>query len=452
MVRGETDIMAITKVYAIRQNLCRSVSYASNEKKTTLDGKIAYAVNPKKTEQRLFQSCLNCSSIETAYIEMQETKRRWAKEDDVLGYHFIQSFAPGETTPQQAHEIGIAFARQCFGERFEAVIGTHLDKHHLHNHIVVNSVSFVDGKKYHSSPASYYNQIRATSDKLCRENELSVIQPKGKGLHYAEWKAIKENRPTIRGQIRLELDEIMKAAYTMKEFWRILEERGYTIHRKGAQYKFTSIIAPFGKKPVRLDNLGKGYSEDDILERIKAARNSIKMASPSELPKKQYRYQGSLKNRKRKKLKGFQALYFRYLYLFKKIRRKQTPQRVSFFMREELLKLERYQRQFKFLMTNNIEIGAELSEYQKQQKEKIDELIIQRKGLQKERTDENCEDIQKQIAQINKELTACRGNVRLCKAIFQDAYRIAEKKRQAATLQKQADKELMEHEHKRRSR
>lgn len=112
------DIMAITKVYAIRQNLCRSVSYASNEKKTTLDGKIAYAVNPKKTEQRLFQSCLNCSSIETAYAEMQETKRRWAKEGDVLGYHFIQSFAPGEITPDQAHEIGIAFAQQCFGERF----------------------------------------------------------------------------------------------------------------------------------------------------------------------------------------------------------------------------------------------------------------------------------------------------------------------------------------------
>ena len=238
----------------------------------------------------------------------------------------------------------------------------------------------------------------------------------------------------------------------MKDFWRILEERGYTVHRKGAQYKFTSIIAPFGKRPIRLDNLGKGYSEDDILERIQAARNGIKLASPSELPKKQYRYQGSLKNIKPKKLKGFQALYFRYLYLFKKIRRKKTPQRVSFFMREELLKLERYQKQFRFLMTNNIETGVELSQYQKQQKEKIDELTIQRKMLQKERTDENCEEIQKQITQINKDLTTYRCNVRLCKAIFQDAYRIAEKKRQADALQKQADKEMMEHEHKRRSR
>ena len=182
--------MAITKIYAIRANLQRTVSYASNEKKTNLDNVIEYAVNKSKTEQRLFQDCINCVSIETAYEEMQNTKKRWNKTDGVLGYHFIQSFKPGEVTPELAHRIGIEFSKECFGDRFQVVIGTHLDKSHLHNHIVVNSVSFMDGGKYHSSPRSYYERIRAVSDRMCRANELSVIeQPQGKGLHYGEWKA-----------------------------------------------------------------------------------------------------------------------------------------------------------------------------------------------------------------------------------------------------------------------
>ena len=288
--------MAITKIYAITKNLWYSVAYASNEKKTGLDGVIDYAVNPDKTEQRLFQVCINCKSTDTAYAEMQNVKKRWKKENGVLGYHFIQSFKPGETTPEQAHQIGIEFAKQCFGDRFQVVIGTHLDKKHLHNHIVVNSVSFFDGKKYHSSPASYYNKIRFNSDKLCEENNLSIITSKGRGLHYAEWKAIKEGRPTIRGQIRSEIDEIIKCSYTMEQFWQNLKKRGFVIHRKGPNIKHTSIIAPNAKRPMRLDNLGKGYSEAEILERIIATRNGIITAAPSEMSKRQYKFRGNIKD------------------------------------------------------------------------------------------------------------------------------------------------------------
>ena len=139
--------MAITKVFAIRLDFKQTVRYAVNEQKTSLDGMIDYAVNPDKTEQRLFESCLNCSSVENASRDMERTKRRYNKTGGVQGYHIIQSFKPGELTPEQTHAIGVEFARQLFGERFEVVIGTHLDKHHLHNHIAVNSVSFLDGKK-----------------------------------------------------------------------------------------------------------------------------------------------------------------------------------------------------------------------------------------------------------------------------------------------------------------
>ena len=341
--------MAITKVFSIKKNLKYTVSYASNEIKTSLNNVVQYAVNISKTEQRLFQSSLNCT-LDNAYNEMMDSKKRWHKTDDVLGYHFIQSFKPGEVTAEQAHAIGIEFAERCFGDRFQVVIGTHLDRKHYHNHIVINSVSYLDGKKYHISPADYYNKIRYNSDKLCEENNLSVItNPKGKGLHYAEWKAIKEGRPTIRGQFREELDEIIKASYTMRDFWRILQQRGYVIKRPQGKYKYPSVTAPYGKYPMRFDRLGKGYTLDDIQQRIEAQRNGIVTAAPTELPKKVYKLHGNIKNYKPKKLKGFIALYFHYLYFFKKIRKKQTPQRVSFFMREELTKMERYQKHFKFL-------------------------------------------------------------------------------------------------------
>ena len=144
--------MAITKVFAIRIDFKQTVRYAVNEQKTSLDGMIDYAVNPDKTEQRLFESCLNCSSVENASRDMERTKRRYNKTGGVQGYHIIQSFKPGELTPEQTHTIGVEFAKRLFGERFEVVIGTHLDKHHLHNHIAVNSVSFLDGKKLRCKP------------------------------------------------------------------------------------------------------------------------------------------------------------------------------------------------------------------------------------------------------------------------------------------------------------
>ena len=168
--------MAYTKIFAIRARLDDRVKYAVNAEKTELNEKIGYAADLVKTSSVRFVTALNCKSAETAFDVMRKTKEKFGKTGGVLGYHFIQSFAPGEVTPEQAHEIGCEFARRLFGEDFEVVIGTHLDKAHPHNHIVVNSVSRTDGHKYHSSPESYYNDVRGTSDALCRENDLSVIR------------------------------------------------------------------------------------------------------------------------------------------------------------------------------------------------------------------------------------------------------------------------------------
>ena len=454
--------MAITKIWSVKSRLDTSLKYIANPDKTTLqpdieavEGVIKYIKNNDKTEQCKYVKAYNCT-VDKAFSEMMETQEFFGKagrKNSVLAYHLVQSFKDFETTPEIAHKCGLELAERLFADKYEVVVATHLDHKHLHNHIIINAVSYLDGYKYRNNFKDYFIDIRGISDQICIENCLSVIEhPKRRGMHYGEWLALKEGRPTIRGSIRRDIDEIIKCSYTMEQFWQNLKKRGFVVHRKGPNIKYTSIIAPNAKRPMRLDNLGEGYSEAEILERIIATRNGIITAVPSEMPKKQYKFRGSLKNVKGKKLKGFMALYFHYLYLFKKIQRKQTPQRVSFFMREEMIKFDRYQKQFKFLFSHDIETGEQLQKYQQSKEAEIDILIMQRKRLYDERNDENCDEVMEKAKAINTELNELRKEIRMCKAIFKDSYKIAEKKRQAMALQEQADKELMKDEHKRRSR
>ena len=454
--------MAITKIWSVKSRLDTSLNYISNPDKTSVkpdidarEGVIKYIKNKDKTEQCKFVSAFGCSE-DYAFSDMVATQRmfeRNRRKNGVVAYHIVQSFKDFETTPEIAHKCGQELVKRLFEGKYECVLATHLDHAHIHNHIIINATSYFDGTKYKNNFKDYFIDIRGISDQICRENCLSVIdKPQRRGMHYGEWLALKEGRPTIRGTIRRDIDEIIKCSYTMEQFWNNLKKRGFVIHRKGPNIKYTSIIAPNAKRPMRLDNLGKGYSEAEILERIIATRNGIITAAPSEIPKRQYKFKGNIKDVKGKKLKGFVALYFHYLYLFKKIQRKQTPQRVSFFMRDEMIKFDRYQKQFKFLFSHGIETGEDLQKYQKDKEAEVEILITRRKKLYEERTDENCDEVKDQAKEINAELNELRKEIRLCKAIFKDSYKIAEKKRQALALQKQADKEMRENEHKRRSR
>ena len=454
--------MAITKIWSVKSRLDTSLNYISNPDKTSVkpdidarEGVIKYIKNKDKTEQCKFVSAFGCSE-DYAFSDMVATQmmfERNRRKNGVVAYHIVQSFKDFETTPEIAHKCGQELVKRLFEGKYECVLATHLDHAHIHNHIIINATSYFDGTKYKNNFKDYFIDIRGISDQICRENCLSVIdKPKRRGMHYGEWLALKQGRPTIRGTIRRDIDEIIKCSYTMEQFWNNLKKRGFVIHRKGPNIKYTSIIAPNAKRPMRLDNLGKGYSEAEILERIIATRNGIITAAPSEMPKRQYNFKGNIKDVKGKKLKGFVALYFHYLYLFKKIQRKQTPQRVSFFMRDELIKFDRYQKQFKFLFTHNIETGEDLQKYQKDKEAEVEILITRRKKLYEERNDENCDEVKDQAKEINTELNELRKEIRLCKAIFKDSYKIAEKKRQALALQKQAEKEMRENEHKRRSR
>ena len=446
--------MAITKIIAIRDRLDKRVNYAVNGEKTTLDTGITYAANPEKTEQLFFTSAINCDSCETAFAEMQATKRRFGKLGGVVGYHFIQSFTPGEVTPEQAHAIGVAFAQRLFGERYEVVIGTHLDRAHLHNHVVVNSVSFVDGKKYHSSPGSYYFEVRSTSDTLCWENDLSTITPQGKGKHYAEWKAENTGKPTIRGIIRGDIDSIIGEAYTYETFLMLLRRRGYVVQNRPDR-KYVTVLPPGGKRAIRLDSLGEGYTEQDIRRRLAAQREGgVQTAPAMTRTGKRYRVRGKRLTGPKKKITGFQALYLRYLYLLRGTHRKKNFRRVPFSMRHEVIRLQRYDRQFRYLWANGLTTAGDLEQRIAALEREIYNGEQQRKPLYRERRNAEDEAYKTQCsAEIDRQTAALREKRRelaLCRRILEDVPVVSQQVQQAeAERREEMKKEARKHEYQR---
>lgn len=446
--------MAITKIIAIRDRLDKRINYAVNGEKTTLDAGITYATNPEKTEQHFFTSALNCESCETAYAEMQATKQRFSKPGGVVGYHFIQSFAPGEVTPEQAHTIGVAFTQRLFGDRYEAVVGTHLDKAHLHNHVVVNSVSFVDGKKYHSSPGSYYFDVRGVSDALCRENDLSTIAPQGKGKHYAEWKAEQNGKPTIRSIIRADIDRIIGEAYTYETFLMLLRREGYVVQNR-LDHKYVTVLPPGGKRAIRLDSLGDGYTERDIRGRLAAQREGGALATHTFTHTgRRYRIKGRRPTGTQRKIKGFQALYLRYLYLLRGTRRKKHFRRVPFSVRQEVVRLERYDRQFRYLWANGMTTAEDLEQRIAALEREIYDGEQQRKPLYRERRDAEDEAYKTQCsAEIDRQTAALREKRRelaLCRRILEDVPLVSRQVQQAeAERREEMRKEAQKREYQR---
>lgn len=426
--------MAATRIWSIKGRLDSVINYVTNPEKTdgsrytdtelqALTDVIDYAEDGAKTHNKVYVSGINLSP-DIARDQMVMTKLQFGKTDKILAYHGYQSFLPGEVTPNIAHEIGIKLAERLWGDRFQVLVTTHLDHEHIHNHFCLNSVSLVDGKKFRGGSKAYW-QMRAESDKICAEHGLSVIKNPGKGKNYAEWKAEHEGRPTVRGQIKEELDEIINVSYSYEQFWKVLKQRGYTVKR---DVKYVALKPAFSQRYIRLKSLGKNYSEEAIKQRIIAARNGIR-----DLDKSKFDYNAWLNKYEPTKLHGFKALYFHYLYLFGKICKKETPQRVSFYMREELIKFERYQKQFRFLYDNEIETVEQLKTFKENAENKISELTLKRNRLYSK------PETKLEIEKINNELHELRKDVRTCNNIFEDAERIREHTEYVARLEKEAN-------------
>ena len=412
--------MAYDKIIPIRRRLDHCLAYAANEHKTDLAAALHYIGNERKTappHADSLQTGINCT-VETAYAEMQATKRRWDKCGGILGYHIIHSYAPGEVTPQEAHAAGVEFARRLLGERYEAVVATHLDREHLHCHIVFNSVSLVDGSKYRSDFKSYFGTLRGTSNAVSRERGLSVIEPEHEGRHYAEWDAEKRGRPTVRGMVRADVDTALLRSRSFSDFLTRLRAQGYEVRTEG---KYLAVRPSGSSRYVRLKSLGEDYTEDAIRARLAVPRAERQLPQPDKPPRKVKRYRVYAPMPPCKKVKGFHALYLYYVYLL----RGKTPKRsrpVPFTIRQEAAKLRRYQRQFRFLRENRIETVQELSMLHDALQAQIDALTERRKGLYEWKR--RGMDVTRELSAVNERLRQARRSLNLCRSIEADIPRL----------------------------
>ena len=413
-----------------------SVRYVLDQKKSSRAGSlreaVGYALNRDKTEQDLFESAIGCT-LETAFADMRRVKKMWHKEDEVQGFHLVQSFAPGESTPEQAHQIGLELAENLLDGRFQAVIATHLNTGHLHNHIVWNSVSMVDGKKYRSNAKTYITQVRRISDELCRKYYLSVIdtQKSEKAARpYVQWLAEQNGKPTWKTPIRQDVDAAVLAAFTWNQFVRELEKKGYALCLQG---KYFTLTPPGRDRPVRFKTLGENYTPEAIRRRILEPKPFLPAG------KKSRRRKLRTGGKPMRKLTGLRALYVSYLCKMGALPRK--PSHSSFAVREDIRRLDKRIEQMKFLSEHRIDSREQLAALEKETEIEISELLRKRRMSYRENADPP------DIVVLNERLRVLRNTAKFCRDIAEQSAEM-EKRMQALppVHQQQKDNLVQERE------
>ena len=480
--------MAVTSIWSIKGWIGKVIKYAENPDKTKennegqisenqsqstqgLEDVITYAVNTEKTrrgqsesmERKLvgeseelmeqYVSGVNCAPT-TAREEMIAVKKRFGKEDGIVAFHGYQSFAPGECNPEMAHEIGKKLAEELWGSQYQVLIATHLDKaNHLHNHFVVNSVSFLDGKRYHRTNQDY-RDMRKVSDRLCKEYQLSVVrQPEqGKGKHYAEWQAEQEGKPSYHSMVKADVDEAIRKARTEKQFFFYLREKGYS-------FKFGKdiTIRPEGRE--RGLKLKRNFGENYSLEAIR-----VRILEENELPaekkfpvQRHYRIRVSGNFKQTRKIGGLRGLYLHYCYLLGILPKNRPPisaKQVHVLFREDLLKLNTISKETKLLCHYHIDTAEQLFSLKDRLQKQMEQCVEERKHLRykirADRPEEEIQELKEQIKGLTEEIGTLRREVVVCDGIAARS-KVIEKKFKIVREEKEK-KEEQSHEHIRRSR
>ena len=361
--------MAVTKIWNIRGKAGSPLEYIANPEKTqrefteserqALADVIAYAAAEDKTEKLFYTTGINCS-VEFARDQFDTTKLRFGKTRGNVAYHAYQSFAPGEVTPDEAHAIGVQLARELWGDRFQMVVATHVNSHCVHSHIVINSVSFRDGKKFHDCRDTY-RQLREASDRICLEHGLSIVDnPKGRGVDQYLYKMEKAGMPTRYNVARQAIDEAVALSLNIDEFKSELRRRGYN-YRFDPQRKYWTVTPPGWKKSIRIHQLGPDYTRESIERRIyendpavrtERLRQSYHMPNHYNLRRRIDRIMGRT---------GLEKLYLRYCYELGYLPKyRQNPTRLHIVLKEDLLKCDQYSEQAKLICKYHVDTDKDL--------------------------------------------------------------------------------------------
>ena len=423
--------MAVTKIKRIRGNPGDPLSYIGNPEKTrnrdfseadrqALADIIAYAADEKKTEKQYFTTGINCD-VENAREQFNITKLSFNKTGGIVCGHCMQSFDGYEVTPEEAHEIGVQMSKELWGDRFQIVVATHLNTNNVHNHIVFNSVSFVDGKRFHFCTEETM-RIRAVSDRICRERNLSVIEhPEGKRVPYSLYKMEKAGMPTRYNVARQALDEAISVSANMEEFKSELKKRGY-LYQFNPRRKYWTVTPPGWTKAIRTDRLGDQYTREMIQQRVFSNDIGVRMQRMRNECRSSNHY--DLKRRIDKIMgrSGLEKLYLRYCYELGYLPKyRQNPVRLHAVLKEELLKCDLYSEEAKFLARYNISTEEDLEKKMKSMMEDYSSISAQRSELrQKLRRKMPVEEeaqCREKVRELTAELKDTRKELKLCRDI-----------------------------------
>ena len=405
--------MATTSLWKVHKRLDKVIQYATNESKTEniewykdLHNTIEYAKADFKTEKQLYVSAINCTE-DNALKDMIATKKRFGKENGIIAFHGFQSFKEGEVTPDLAHKIGVRLAEEMWGDKYEVIVSTHLNTNHIHNHFVINSVSFVNGEKYRNTRENYA-MMRRLSDDICRENGLSVIEEKPCGklkIDYSKYYSRYVQSSNYYTTTKEDVDYAIGQAYSYKDFENILKDMGYVITIRAGKI---SLCRPPYKRNIRIErNFGIEYSIKNIEYRIYNSE-IFKYPFPEANRKRTRRYYCKNRINKNKIDRGsIYRLYLYYCYLLKVYPRKKERIKITYEMRKDIQEMEKMSEETRLLNSKKIKTIKELISYKNQVIDELQECYYNRAKLRSKRKKEDnpiesqkiCDDI---LALTNK--------------------------------------------------
>lgn len=422
--------MATTGFWPVQNRLKEVIDYARNPNKTTdkkfldedLYAALRYVEDDKKTDQTMYVSGINCPK-QRAYEYMMATKRRYGKVGGNIAYHGYQSFVSGEVTPEEAHQIGLETARRMWGKDYEVVVTTHLNTDNLHNHIVVNSVSFRTGRKFENHISDHY-KLREISDEICRERGKSVLVPsKFTGSRKKDYWIHKSGGLTHRDILKRDIDEAISNTTNWKAFDLYLKNLGYS-YARNSDYRHPSIIAPGWKRPVRIDSLGEQYTQNRIRERLISNQHNITLYAVR-IPKRHTSLlQLEYEFKKAQRMDGIQLAFALIIELWKLITDniyRSSPKPLSPTLRQEVRKLDQTLKEYKLLCENQIDSAEELVSFIEKKSADIFALEADRQRIynriRRPKSEEEKEQNKMVVREISAKLKPLREELKTAKAI-----------------------------------
>ena len=424
--------MATTSLWHIEGKLKDLIAYVENPEKTSADNPslqplwdiFSYVSRPEATEQGEYVSAVNCLK-EIALQQMILTKKQYDKEDGYIAWHGYQSFKPDEVTPEQAHQIGLQTAKEMWGDKYQIIVTTHLDKDHLHNHFCFNSVSFLDGKKYNYSKAEL-RKLRDVSDRICREHGLSVIENPHKAPSRQVWLDEKSGKPTRYNVYREDVREAInfsRRPYYMEEY---LRRKGYITDFTGRHWK---IRLPQYEHFTRLDTLDKKWTPENIQRTMGAyasfGNRRATINYPPQMPHDLREWFQPFQ-----KTSHIYKLYLHYCYLLGVLPKNTDYKPTSPYLKEDLKKLDEFSEQVRYMGKYSIETIEDLYADREKLQSETDKQIACRTKLQnkiRRASPSEKETLRKEKSGVTERITELRKQLKLNKGIEGRSVKIQEK-------------------------